>query len=220
MPVFKFDFDHPVTHLDRQPACSATFTPTITSLELHADKLRRFNSLVQRVAPGKPGFTADQIAGAARRVLRAAMKGQDSAFVRARLRRAGEIRAALADPQWEVSPALLAPMRAILDYIDDDPIQLIPASVPVVGQLDDAILVEAGMDLLRGELDDYAEFCRYRTAEAANLGVAIREVAVDRRRWRAERQQELRLEQRLRRVCGSSPGGAAGSTQPGSHPVP
>ena len=215
MPVFDFDFNRSVTNLDLQAARSGIVTPTISRLELHVDRLRRFNHHVQRVAAGKPAFTADQIAGAARRVLRAAMKGQDSPFIRARMRRAGEIRAALADPHWEVPATLLGPMRSILDYIDDDPIQLIPCSVPVIGQLDDAILVDAAMDLLRGELDDYADFCRYRTAEAANRGVATGDVGLERRHWLADRQQELRLEQQLQRVRGSTTGQAGDGTHPG-----
>lgn len=214
MPVFDFDFNRSVTNLDLQAARSGIVTPTIARLELHADKLRRFNNLVQRVAPGRPAFTADQIAGAARRVLRAAMKGQESAFIRARMRRAGEIRAALADPHWEVPAELLGAMRTILDYIDDDPIQLIPANIPVVGQLDDAILVDAAMELLRSELDDYSDFCRYRTAEAANRGVAAGDIALERRHWREDRQQELWLERQLRRLreAGFAPGD-------GSHPA-
>lgn len=206
MPVFNFDFNRSVTNLDLSAARSGIFTPSITSLELHEDKLRRFNELLQRVAPDQPLFNADQIAGAARRVLRASMKGQESAFIKVRMRRAGEIRAAMEDPQWNIPPKLLGPMRDILAYIDDDRQALIPNNVPVVGQLDDAILVDAAMERLRGELDDYADFCRYRTAEAASLGVDASEVRVERQRWYDDRQQELRLEQQLRRVRGTSYG--------------
>ena len=208
MPVFNFDFNRSVTNLDMSAARSGLFTPSITSLELHEDKLRRFNEQVRRVAPDRPAFNADQIAGAARRVLRATMKGQDSAFIKSRLRRAGEIRAALEDAQWDIAPQQLGPMREIIDYIDDDAQALIPNSVPVVGLLDDAILVDAAMDTLRGELDDYADFCRYRTAEAASRGVATAEVRIERQRWYDDRQQELRLEQQLRRVRGTRYGGS------------
>jgi len=206
MPVFNFDFNRSVTNLDLSAARSGIFTPSITSLELHEDKLRRFNELIQRVAPDQRLFNADQIAGAARRVLRASMKGEDSAFIKVRMRRAGEIRAALEDAQWNIPPKLLGPMRDIVAYIDDDRQALIPNSVPVVGLLDDAILVDAAMERLRGELDDYADFCRYRTAEAASLGVAPSEVRIERQRWYDDRQQELRLEQQLRRVRGTNYG--------------
>jgi hypothetical protein len=214
MPVFNFDFNRSVTNLDMAAARSGLFTPSISSLELQEEKLKRFNELVQRVAPGKPLYSADQIAGAARRVLRAAMKGQDSVFIKVRMRRAGEIRAALEDPHWDVPARLLGPMREIVDYIDDDRQALISNSVPVVGFLDDAVLVDAAMETLRGELDDYADFCRYRVAEAANQGVAPGELRIERQRWYEDRQQELRFEQQLRRVRDSSfakaTGGAPG----------
>jgi hypothetical protein len=211
MPVFNFDFNRSVTNLDMAAARSGIFTPSITSLELHEEKLARFNELVQRVAPGTPAFTADQIAGAARRVVRAAMKGQDATFIKVRMRRAGEIRAALEDSQWDIPAGLLGPMREIIDYIDDDRQALISNSVPVVGFLDDAVLIDAAMETLRGELDHYADFCRYRIAEAANLGVAPGELKIERQRWHADRQQEFRLEQQLRRVRSSTFGGTTGA---------
>jgi len=214
MPVFNFDFNRSVTNLDMSAARSGIFTPCITSLELNDGKLRRFNDLIRRIAPGKSTYSAEQIAGAARRVLRASMKGQDSAFVKARMRRAGEIRAALQDAQWDIPEKLLGPMHDIIAYLNDDRHALIPNSVPVVGLLDDAILIDAAMDTLHGELDDYADFCRYRIGEAASLGLAPCEVRIERRRWYEDRQQELRLEQQLRRVrsteYGNSTLGVAG----------
>jgi hypothetical protein len=213
MPVFNFDLNRSVTNLDLRAARSGIFTPSIDSLELHDEKLRRFNELIQRVAPGKPAFSADQIAGAARRVLRASMKGQESPFIRSRMRRAGEMRAALEDAQWEIPARQLAAMREVLDYLEDIGRQLIPNSMPVIGLLDDAILIDAAMDLLRGELDDYADFCRYRTAEAANLGVAPGELAIDRRHWNDDRQQERRVEQQLQRLRDSGSGRVDGDLQ-------
>jgi hypothetical protein len=98
-------------------------------------------------------------------------------------------------------------MREIIAYIDDAT-SLIPNDVPTIGCLDDAILVDIAMDSLRGELDDYADFCRFRWSEAARLQVT--EVETDRERWMAERAQEKRLEQQLRRVRDTNYAGAGG----------
>lgn len=214
MPMYNFDFNRSVTNLNLSAARSGVFTPAITSLELREEKLRRFNEVVQRVAPGRPAFNADQIAGAARRVLRAAMKGQESTFIKVRMRRAGEIQAALGDVQWDVAAKAEPVMREIVAYLDEGASALIENDVPVVGLLDDAILVDAAMDTLRGELDDYADFCRYRVGEAARLGIPPDAVEVKRERWYDERQQELRLEQQLRRVRGTNYGRSSG-TAPG-----
>jgi len=214
MPMYNFDFNRSVTNLNLSAARSGILTPAITSLELREEKLRRFNEVVQRVAPDRPAFKAEQIAGAARRVLRAAMKGQESTFIKVRMRRAGEIRAALDDAQWKVAAKIEPAMREIVAYLDEGASALIENDVPVVGLLDDAILVDAAMDTLREELDDYADFCRYRIGEAARLGISPNQVQVRRECWFHERQQELRLEQQLRRVRNARYDGSS-STAPG-----
>jgi hypothetical protein len=214
MPMYNFDFNRSVTSLNLCAARSGIFTPAITSLELREEKLRRFNEVVQRVAPDKPAFHADQIASAARRVLRAAMKGQESTFIKVRMRHAGEIRAALHDAQWKVAAKIEPAMREIVSYLDEGASGLIENDVPVIGLLDDAILVDAAMDTLRGELDDYADFCRYRVGEAARLGTPPDEAGIRRDRWHADRRQELRLERLLLRVRGIDCGRSS-STAPG-----
>ncbi|MEO8803433.1 MAG: hypothetical protein ABI304_03775 [Rudaea sp.] len=199
MPVFNFDFNRSVSRLNLSAEQSGIFTPNLTSLELHESELQRFNAIVARFAPEHPAFTLDQIAGSARRVLRAAAKGQDSAFIKVRMRRAGEIRAAFQDPKWAMPAELAADVGELLDYLDGGA-GLIPASVPIVGMLDEAILVDVAMDKVRSELDDYAKFCRYRVAEASRLDVSTSAVDIDRERWEIEYAQEQRLEQQLRRV--------------------
>ena len=202
MPVFNFDFNRSITRLDLNAERSGIFTPGLTNLELREDNLRAFNDLAQRLSPERTTYTADQIAGAVRRVLRAAAKGQESAFIKVRMRRASEIRAALKDAQWQIATALKQDMRELQDYLDDTQ-GLIPDEVPVVGLLDDAILIDTAMPRLRGELDEYADFCRFRVGEAARLDIAPPTVDIDRAKWQVERKIELRLEQQLRRVRGS-----------------
>ena len=201
MPTFNFDFNRSVANLDMSAARSGIFTPGITTLHLREDEMARYNAIVQRLSPGHAAFSADQIAGAARRVLRGAMKGHESAFIKARMRRAGEMRSALKDRQWTIPAPLREKMREIIDYLDD-PTSLIPNDVAIVGQLDDAILVDIAMESLRGELEDYADFCRFRWQEAARLQVT--EVDTDRECWMAERARERRLELQLKRVRGTS----------------
>jgi len=211
MPTFNFDFNRSVTNLDMTAARSGIFTPGITSLDLHDEGMSRFNAIVKHLAPEHAPFGADQIAGAARRVLRAAMKGQESAFIKVRMRRACEMRSALKDPQWSIPAPLQAKMREIIAYIDDPSI-LIPNDVPTIGCLDDAILVDVAMDSLRGELEDYADFCRFRWSEAARLQVT--EVETDLDQWLRERQRERRLELQLRRVRDTSYAAGAGAAGP------
>jgi len=209
MPTFNFDFNRSVTNIDLSAARSGLFTPGITRLDLRDEAMTRYNSIVRQLNPEHAPFSADQIAGAARRVLRAAMKGQESAFIKVRMRRAGEMRSALKDEQWTIPESPRGKMEAIIEYLDD-PSSLIPNDVAVIGQLDDAILVDIAMDSLRGELENFADFCRFRWQEAARLQVT--EVDTDRAQWMAERARERRLELQLKRVRGTSyaDGGSAG----------
>lgn len=192
-----------VAALDLSPARSGIFTPGIEAIEFSEDQVQRFNALARTLNEEMPALTMDQLAGVARRVLRVAAAGGESPFVRSRLRRAEEVRALLADVGWSSSDDLAGRMRALMAYLDD-PNGLIRDDVPVIGRLDDALLVDIAMDTLREELDDYAEFCRYRQAEQLRLGSAGAATGIDRARWQTERDAELRLEQQLRRVRGAT----------------
>lgn len=205
MPTtFKIEPQRSVVALDLSPAQSGIFTPGLESITLADDQLARFNALAQLLDPAMPPLSGEQIAGVARRVLRTAATGGQSPFIASRLRRAAEMRAMAADPAWLLAADLAERIGALLAYLDD-PDDLIRDDVPVVGRLDDALLVDIAMDGLRDELDDYAEFCRHRSAEATRGGDA----AIDRAAWEQVRADELRLEQQLRRARGGSYGGGA-----------
>src|ERR1700761_1662628 len=158
MPVFHFDFNRSCTRLDMSGEKSGIFTPGLNSLELKEAALMRFNQVVRALDQDHEGFNADQVAGAARRVLRAAAKGQESTFIKVRMRRAGEMRAALRDEQWLIDDELREKMSLLIDYLDHEANALIPNDLPFVGLLDDAILVDVAMNTVRNELDEYADF--------------------------------------------------------------
>lgn len=197
-----------VAQLDLNAARSGIYTPGIESIVIDDDGVARFNVLAAKLNPEMPALSADQLAGVARRVLRTAMAGGESPFIRSRLRRAAEMRAMASDASWTLAPAVAERIGDLLAYLDD-PAGLIPDAVPHIGRLDDALLVDIAMDHVREELDDYAEFCRYRGAEAARCGVDRDALSLDRASWLVQRDNELRLERQLRRVRGSNYGAAA-----------
>jgi hypothetical protein len=65
-------------------------------------------------------------------------------------------------------------------------------------------LVDVAMNALRNELDEYADFCRFRISEAGSRDVAPSAIKTNRAEWMNERMQERRLEQQLRRVRGQT----------------
>lgn len=199
MPTVNDDFNRTCTRLDLDGERSGIFTPGVSAVSFTEAELRRFNDCVARVAPGMPALKAPQIAGAARRLSRAIGAGSESRFIRTRMRRAGEIRALLADAAWDCDSDLRDRMRELIAYMEHAP-GLIPDDVPVIGGLDDALLVDLAMERLRGELDEYADFCRYRVGEASRLGIAPAAVPINRTAWQIERVEELRLERQMRRA--------------------
>lgn len=202
MPTVNDEFNRTCVRLDLDPERSGVFTHDEVTLQFSEDDLRVFNQCAQRIAPGAPVLGAEQIAAAARRLARAIGQGNESRFIQIRMRRAGEIRAILMDAGWTVDPAVVGRMQDLIGYLDG-PVALVPLDTPAVGGLDRALLVDMAMEGLRAELDEYADFCRYRAAEAQRLGVAVDRVDIDRERWSLERSEELRLERLVRRGSSS-----------------
>ncbi|MGA9342005.1 MAG: YkvA family protein [Rhodanobacteraceae bacterium] len=197
-----FDANRSVARLDLSPAQSGIFTPGIEAIDITEGQLRRFNELARALNEAMPALTADQVSGVARRVLRTAATGGQSPFIASRMRRAAEMRALSAEAAWTSAEVTARRIHDLIAYLDD-PNDLIRDDIPVIGRLDDALLVDIAMDTLREEVEDYAEFRRYRFAEASRRGVGIEALDLDRPRWQVEREDELRLERQLRRVRGS-----------------
>ncbi|TAH42082.1 MAG: DUF1232 domain-containing protein [Gammaproteobacteria bacterium] len=200
----RLDFvpERSVARLDLSAAQSGIFTPGIETIDIQDVQVQRFNALAQSLNAEMPSLSADQLAGVARRVLRTAAMGGDSPFIRSRLRRAAEMRAMRADTAWRLSEDFQRRIGNLLDYVDD-PLGLIPDKTPVIGLLDDALLVDIAMDVLRDELDGYAEFRRYLEAEAIARHVPVVDLGISRDEWQIAREDELRLEKQLRQVRGS-----------------
>lgn len=200
MPTtYRVEPERSVVALDLSPARSGIFTPGIESIHIADAQMARFNALARLLDPAMPALGADQLAGVARRVLRTSAAGGQSPFIASRMRRAAEMRAMLADPGWTLAADVAHRIDALMAYVDD-PDDLFGDALPVLGFLDDALLVDIALARLRPELDDYAEFCRFRSAEAAR-GADARLARAD---WEQARADELRLERQLRRSRGGS----------------
>lgn len=197
-----------VVGLDLSPEHSGIFTPGLENIHFSTPHLDRFNTLALQLNDQMQPLTQDQIAGVARRVLRTHASGGESPFIRSRMRRAAEMRALRDDPAWQPAADLAQSLEALLAYLDD-PDSLFHNSLPVIGLLDDALLVDIAMDRLREELSEYADFRRHLHCEAARLGVDVSELVLDRAQWQTEREDEARLEHHLRRTRGARYGASS-----------
>jgi uncharacterized membrane protein YkvA (DUF1232 family) len=83
-----------------------------------------------------------------------------------------------------------------------DPQDIIPDSVPVIGFLDDAIMIELCVRELRPEIESYSDFVLYRQQEAARRGVDVAELKTHRVDWLETRRLEAHEAMRRRRRDG------------------
>jgi uncharacterized membrane protein YkvA (DUF1232 family) len=82
----------------------------------------------------------------------------------ARLGRMEELRALVQDPAWDCDDAQRKRIGKLLAYVDRED-DLIPDSLPLLGQLDDVLLIELAWPAFAQEADEYRDFCDYRSSE-------------------------------------------------------
>lgn len=174
--------------------------------EIDAGALRHFNDLLQfldlRVAP----LDRDQVASAARELVDQPHPGRAPICIQQRMRRAAAIELMVTDPDWETMPTTEIAATLAVHYMrhSDSRRTLIPNALPVVGRLDDAIVVETVWPSMGEEVRSYLDFCRIRHVEAglrdqANLGFSF-----NREDWQTAARAEREWIAHCERVSGSS----------------
>lgn len=159
--------------------------------ELRPEHLARFNRALRDLSPEAPAMSLDQIASAAKRALQRHADGATPPFVQSRMRSLMRLEALAEDGDWEPSLELRRQVRILQAYRLEDA-DLIPDDLPVVGLLDDAVLVDVALQLLHDELGNYEDFCRFRKVAAEFAGIAESETGLTRSQW-LEALQEARV---------------------------
>lgn len=136
----------------------------ISGLQLADAAMLTFNIRLRDVSQAAPSVDADQISSLAR-WLQDLPSETAEATINLRLARAESLRRMLDDPDWSLPAGMAERGRRLLDYIcriDD----LIPDDVPVIGHLDDALLVELSWPEFAGEIQDYLHYCGFCSRQA------------------------------------------------------
>jgi uncharacterized membrane protein YkvA (DUF1232 family) len=134
----------------------------VGTLRLDESAVDGFNALLAELEPDAPRISADQLVTLAR-WLQDQPGERAEAILAERLARADQLRRMLDDGDWTVDPRTRERACRLLDYlrlVDD----LIPDDQPLVGQLDDALLVELSWRSFDGATIDYGDYCRFRAA--------------------------------------------------------
>lgn len=159
---------------------------------LDAARVDRFNDVLQTICPQAPRLIAGQIAAAARRLLYADPEARErgAASIARRMARVDELESVGRDARFAVDTAVAGRIRALIDYVNEAD-DLIPDDVPVVGQLDDAILVDLLLRDLGPMLADHADFRAFQREVAMRAGLPPAQVPVGFEDWIAARRQEI-----------------------------
>lgn len=119
-------------------------------------------------------------------------------FVAKRIPLIESLIAMLVDEEWKLPKNDRERLLAVFMYFGD-PEDILPDEIPVIGYLDDVIIIELAIRDLRYVLEAYDDFCRFRSEfdreHGANVDGAVRRDRIDRRRQQ--------LHQRMRRRSAS-----------------
>jgi hypothetical protein len=168
---------------------------------LEAEALAHFNQLLSRLHHFP--LECDQLATASRELVDRPADNRRQAGIEQRLQLAGAVDRMITDATWQPASDTVEPARVVTAYVRSDR-GLIPGNVPLVGHLDDAILIDAAWPQLADEVDCYLDYCRVRAIEAELRGCAVGEFAFSREDWQQARRAEAGLIAHCRRVGASS----------------
>ncbi len=166
-------------------------------IDLSENDLDHFRSAMRRAKELTNHLTPAQITGAAEKLLVDSQGLQMPDFVSSRMARLGTLIAMVHDTAWGITDAERGEILSALTYFSD-PNDAIPDTIPVLGFLDDAIMIELVVEELKHEIDAYDDFCAFRSQAATEHG-AEEASGLVRSDWLEQRQNELLDRMRTRR---------------------
>lgn len=176
-------FPHPAA-----PGESGSSGTTRAALALAFDPARvaAFDALLHEIHPDARRITPDELAGLARWLLN--LPEAEARMVLAeRIARIEELRRMLGDPDWDARAAERARVRKLIGYLDQGE-DLIPDRMPLLGLLDDVLLLELAWPAVCDEAEEYRDYCAWRSQTRPDGGADQRRAA-----WVRDRLDELAL---------------------------
>ena len=177
------------------------------TIELGDADLKHFIDAMQTAQQEARNLSAQEITNAANKLLEDGSSGKVPGFIADRLSKIGSMIAMVNDEGFGMEAEDRQRVLACLTYFAN-PKDLIPDNVPVLGFLDDAIMIELVVRELQHEVEAYDDFVAYRNEEARMRGVDPGTLKTQRVEWAEARRQELLSRMKSRRL--SSYSGSSG----------
>jgi len=168
------------------------------SFELDENDLKHFRLIMQEARQAAIRLPPEDIVAAAEKLLASAEISTAPGFIVDRLDNLRLMIHMLSDIEWRLPHQEATRVLNALAYFAE-PEDLIPDSIPGLGFLDDAIMIELVVRELRHEIDAYRDFCEYRDRMQKEAGHSTK---VSREGWLDNRRKELQVRMRRRRKHG------------------
>ena len=176
------------------------------SFELDDNDLKHFQLIMREARKAAARMAPEDIVAAAEQLLREIGADQAPGFIIERLGKLKQMIRMITDLEWRLPHEETGRVLNALAYFAE-PDDLIPDSIPGLGFLDDAIMVELVVRELRHEIDAYNDFCEFRAAARKDTA----KQNVSRENWLDSRREELQSRMRRRRKKGLSRSGSGSS---------
>jgi uncharacterized membrane protein YkvA (DUF1232 family) len=175
------------------------------TFELDDNDLRHFRLVMQQARTTAARIAPEDIVATAQELIAKIGPQGAPAFVVERLTKLHLLIGMLSDIEWRLPQAEANRVLNALAYFAE-PEDLIPDSIPGLGFIDDAIMIELICRELKHEIEAYQDFCDYRTRIRRDSGHNRR---VSRDDWLESRRAELqsRMRRRKRKDRAQKPGG-------------
>jgi len=173
------------------------------TIELGDADLSHFVDAMKTAQQEAKNLSAKEITDAANKLLEDGGSGKLPGFIAERLSKIGSMTAMVNDEGFGMETEDRQRVLACLTYFAN-PKDLIPDNVPVLGFLDDAIMIELVVRELQHEVEAYDDFVAYREDEARRRGVDPATLKTERVEWAEARRVELLSRMKSRRMSSYS----------------
>ncbi len=170
--------------------------PLKVTFELSDADLDYFRDVMRRAHGRSKDRPEQELVAASRQLLERLRQSDVPEFMRKRLLTLEALIAMLEDAEWGLDGKDRERVAVAMAYFAE-PLDLIPDSVPGLGFLDDAVMVELVVRELHHEVEAYLDFCQYRESEERRRGA---ESELTREQWIAAKRRQLFLRMRRRRT--------------------
>jgi uncharacterized membrane protein YkvA (DUF1232 family) len=168
------------------------------TIDLLDSDLQFFIDAAKRAQEKAGNLSAKQITDAASKLLVDSSGLKVPEFIASRLSKLDAMINMVNDAGWDLSDNDKKRVLSALTYFAD-PDDVIPDNVPVLGFLDDAIMIELCQRELKHEIEAYEDFVAHRAAEAKFRGVDVGTLKLQKVDWLEAQRVELQARMSARR---------------------